>query len=114
MLRQFIGDCFANLDAEGLAHVDSPWWIEMSARKKGDQRLYQFVNRSDGGYTAPNRHMVEHVPDAGPFTVTIPLDAKPTRCYLAPDEEGLEWAYNDGLLTANIAGVNIHNVLVVE
>jgi len=115
ILRRFIGDCFAKLDAPGLAHVDGPWSIEMSARKKGDQRLYQFVNRSGAGYTAPNRHMVEHVPDAGPFTVTIPLEAKPTRCcYLAPDEEGLEWTYNDGLLSANIAGLNIHNVLVVE
>jgi hypothetical protein len=113
-LRRFIGDCFAKLDSPALAHVEGPSWIEMSARKNGGRKLYQFVNRSNAGYTAPNRHMVEHVSDAGPFTVSIPLDAKPTRCYLAPDEEGLEWTYKDGFLIARIAGLNIHNVLVLE
>ncbi len=114
ILRRFIGDCFASLDASDLAHVEGPSWIEMSARKKGERRLYQLVNRSNAGYTAPNRHMVEHVADSGPFSVTIPLEEKPTRCYLAPDEEGLDWTYKDGILTAQIAGLNIHNALVIE
>jgi hypothetical protein len=114
MLRRFIGDCFAKLDSPALARVEGPSWIEMSARKKGEKQLYQFVNRSNAGYTAPNRHMVEHVPDSGPFTVTVPLEEKPTRCYLAPDEMGLEWTYKEGILIAQVAGLNIHNVLVIE
>ncbi|MCC6696092.1 MAG: family 10 glycosylhydrolase [Candidatus Hydrogenedentes bacterium] len=113
-LRQFIGDCVSALDSPRLCKLDGPWWIEMSARKREDKTLIQFVNRSASGYTAPNRHMVEHVPDAGPFTVTLPLDKKPTRCYMAPDESGLEWSYADGLLKAKISGLAIHNVLVVE
>ena len=113
-LRRFIGDCMGALDASRLCHVDGPWWIEMSARQKGDKKLIQLVNRSSSGYTAPNRHMVEHVPDAGPFTVTLPLDKKPVRCYMAPDESGLEWSYGNGVLTAKVSGLAIHNVLVVE
>ncbi|MCC6487342.1 MAG: hypothetical protein IT364_07565 [Candidatus Hydrogenedentes bacterium] len=113
-LRQFIGDCMSALNSPRLCHVDGPWWIEMSARRKDGKTLIQFVNRSASGYTAPNRHMVEHVPDAGPFTVTLPLDKKPARCYMAPDETGLEWSYADGTLTAEVSGLAIHNVLVVE
>ena len=77
-------------------------------------RLIQLVNRSASGYLAPDRHMVEHVPDAGAFTVRITMAKPPTRCYLAPDEAGLEWTFKDGILTAKIAGLAIHNVLVVE
>ena len=113
-LRRFIGDMLAALDAPGLIRLEGPWWIEMAARQKDGRMLIQFVNRSTSGYLAPNRHTVEHVPDAGSFTVTVPMPARPTRCYLAPDEIGLEWTWNDGLLTAHIAGLAIHNVLVIE
>ncbi|MBI5093146.1 MAG: hypothetical protein HZB26_11990 [Candidatus Hydrogenedentes bacterium] len=112
-LRCFIGGALAALDAPA-AKVDGPWWIEMSARKKDTRLLIQLVNRSAAGYTAPNRHMVESVPDAGPFSVSIPLAASPKRCYVAPDEAGLEWSWKDGTLTARIGGLAIHNVLVIE
>lgn len=113
-LRRFVGDLLDALEAPGLIEVHGPWWVEMSARQKDGRTLIQLVNRSAAGYLAPNRHMVEHVPDAGPFTVTVPLDEPPRRCYLAPDEAGLEWTWKDGLLTAQVAGLAIHNVLVVE
>ncbi|HOS03575.1 MAG TPA: hypothetical protein PKZ01_10875, partial [Candidatus Hydrogenedentes bacterium] len=73
-----------------------------------------FVNRSAAGYLAPNRHMVENVPNAGPFVVRVPMDKAPARCYLAPDPEGLEWSWKDGVLTARMGGLAIHNVLVIE
>ncbi len=114
LLRRFIGDAAQALDADGLMRVEGPWWIEMSARAKDGRTLIQFVNRSAAGYTSPNRHMVESVPDAGPFTVTIPMKAKPTRCFMAPDEAGLEWTWHDGVLSVRISGLAIHNVLAIE
>ncbi len=113
-LRRYIGDLLAAADAPGLARVYGPWWVEMSARKKDGRTLIHFVNRASSGYTSPNRHMVEHVPNAGTFTVTVPVKERPTRCYLAPDAAGLEWTWNDGILEAKIAGLDIHNVLVIE
>ena len=76
--------------------------------------LIQFVNRSAAGYLAPDRHTVEHVPDAGAFTVEIPLAARPARCWMGPERTGLEWTWHDGVLEARIAGLGIHNVLVIE
>ncbi len=113
-LRRFIGDTLNELGAQGLIRLQAPWWVELSARQKDGKRLLQFVNRSSSGYTAPNRHMVEQVPGTGAFTVTVPLAERPKRCYLAPDEAGLEWTWKDGLLTAKIADLAIHNVLVIE
>jgi hypothetical protein len=113
-LRRFIGDVMGALDAPGLMHRQGPWWIEMVSRQKDGKQLIQFINRGTAGYTAPNRHMVEHVPDAGPFTVTIPMSEKPKRVSMAPDETGVEWTWKDGVLTAQIAGLAIHNVLVIE
>jgi Alpha-L-fucosidase len=113
-VRRFIGDMLDALDAPSVMRMHGPWWIEMAARRKDGRRLVQFVNRASSGHLTPNRHMVEHVPDAGAFTVTIPMDQRPTRCYMAPDQTGLEWTWSDGVLTAEIVGLGIHNVLVVE
>ncbi len=112
-LRQFIGGLVDAADV-ALIQVEGPPWIEMSARTKDERMLIQLVNRGNAGYTAPNRHMVEHVADAGSFTVRIPMGEKPTRCYMAPDSVGVNWGYGDGVLTATVAGLGIHNVLVVE
>jgi hypothetical protein len=114
LLRRFLGDAAAALDTAKLMHVDGPWWIETSARQKDGKILIQFVNRATAGYTAPNRHVVEDVPNTGPFSITIPLAQRPKRVYMAPDKAGLEWTWNDGTLTAEVAGVGIHNVLVIE
>ncbi len=112
--RRFIGDLLSAVDVTPLIRVDGPWWVEMAARKKDGRTLIQFVNRSTGGYLSPSRHMVEQVPDAGSFTVTVPVPEKPKRCFLAPDEAGLDWSWNDGVLKAKIGGLQIHNVLVIE
>ena len=113
-LRRFLGDMLLALDAPPLIRVRGPWHIEMSARKKESRTLVQLVNRGVGGYLSPSRHMVEHVPDAGPFVVEVPLQEKPRRCYFAPDEVGVEWTWKDGLLRAEAVGLGIHNVLVIE
>jgi hypothetical protein len=114
LLRRFLDDAISALEAPGLIRVDGPWWIEMAARKKGDRMLIQLVNRSCSGYTSPSRHVVESVPDTGPFAVSVPVAQKPKRCYMAPDEAGVEWTWKDGILTARISGLAIHNVLVIE
>jgi hypothetical protein len=113
-LRRFIADMVDALDATNVIRLDGPWWIEMSARQKDGRTLIQFVNRSSSGHLTPNRHMVEHVPDAGPFSVTIPMAQRPTRVFMAPDETGIEWTWSDGVLVVKIAGLAIHNVLVIE
>ncbi|HEX71723.1 MAG TPA: hypothetical protein ENN65_00190 [Candidatus Hydrogenedentes bacterium] len=114
LLRRFIGDMAAALDAPGLARAHGPWHVEMAARQKDGRLLIQLINRGVSGYLSPHRHIVENVPDAGPFTVTVPMAERPKRCYLAPDKFGLEWTWKDGMVTVNIGGLHIHNVLVVE
>jgi len=113
-LRQFLGDMLAALQSPRLIKLDAPWFVEMAARQRDGKMLIQLVNRSSSGYLAPDRHIVEHVPDAGPLAITIPCPNKPTRCYLAPDEAGLEWSWQNGMLKARLGGLQIHNVLVVE
>lgn len=114
LLRRFIADAVDALDTPGLIRLRGPWHIELAAREKDGRLLIHLINRSASGYLSPHRHMVEHVPDAGPFTIIVPLAERPQRCYMAPDKVGLEWAWRDGLLTADIAGLHIHNILVIE
>lgn len=113
LVRRFIGDALASLDAD-LIRMEGPWYIEMAAREKDGRMLLQFVNRNVGGYLSNHRHHVETVPDAGPFAVRVPMAERPTRCYMAPEVGSVEWDWDDGVLTARIAGLGIHNVLVIE
>ncbi len=113
-LRRFIGDTVLALDTPRIIKRLGPAWVEIAARQKEGRLLIQLVNRGNAGYTAPNRHMVEHVADSGPFSLRIPLDERPKRCYMAPDEVGVEWTWKAGTLTAHVAGLAIHNVLVIE
>lgn len=114
LLRRFIADTVDALDTPGLIRMRGPWHIEMAAREKDGRTLIHLINRGVAGYLSPNRHMVEHVPDAGPFRVVVPMAERPARCYMAPDKAGLEWTWKDGMLSADIGGLHIHNVLVIE
>ncbi len=114
MMRRFIGDTVAALETPNLIQVHGPWFIEMAARTTQGNIHLQFVNRSVSGYLSPNRHIVEHVPDAGTFTVSVPIAAPPRRCYMAPEQAGLEWTWKAGVLSAVINGLHIHNILVIE
>jgi len=113
-VRRFIGDAVEALAAPGLIRRHGPWWIEIAARKKEGRTLIQVVNRATSGRQSPNRHMVEHVPDAGAFTLTVPFSKRPSRCYASPDEVGVGWTWNAGTLTVTIGGLAIHNVIVIE
>jgi len=113
-MRRFIGDTVAALNTVGLIQVHGPWFIEMAARNKEDNLHLQLINRSVSGYLSPRRHMVEHVPESGAFTVAIPLPKPPVRCFMAPDPCGLDWTWDNGVLTALISGIHIYNILIVE
>ncbi len=113
-LRQVIGDVAAALETPGLSRTCAPWYVEMALRKKDGRTFAHFVNRSVSGYQSSYYHLVEHVPDAGAFSIEIPMAEKPQRCYMSPDPVGLEWHWKDGVLSANISALHIHNILVIE
>lgn len=113
-LRRFIAGVIAAMEPSGLAQVDGPWWIEMAARRRDNTLLIQLVNRSVGGYLSPLRHIVESVPDPGPFTVRVPLPGKPTSCRIEPGARTVDWSWADGSLTARLPGLSIYDILVIE
>ncbi len=114
LLRRFIADTVEALDTSDMIRVRGPWHIEMATREKDGRILIHLINRGVSGYLSPHRHVVENVPDAGSFSVVAPLAERPARCYMAPDKVGLEWTWKEGRLTADIGGLHIHNVLVIE
>ena len=114
LMRRFIGNMTNALDTPNLIRVYGPWHIEMAARQKDGRTLIHLINRGVSGYLSPHRHIVENVPDTGPFTITIPQNEPPKRCYLTPDKFGLDWTWKEGTLTIHISGLHIHNILVIE
>jgi hypothetical protein len=114
LVRRFIGDVVDALEVPGLARMSGPPTVEMALRQKDGKTLVQLVNRGSANPLGHYRNMVEHVPDAGAFTVTVPMPARPKRCFTAPDPVGLDWTWANGTLTLRVGGLHIHNTVVVE
>lgn len=102
------------LAPEGLVRREGPWWVDLVARRKGERLLLHLLNRGSANPLDPTRRLVEAVAEAGPITLSVPLAERPSRVYLAPDPAELEWRWKDGLLTARVSGLAIHNTLVIE
>jgi hypothetical protein len=113
-IRAFIGELLDKAAGGRLIRLEGPPSVELAARRKGGRMLLQCINRSSANRKAPNRHMVEHVPQSGPFTVTAPMKQKPRNCRMAPSPVGMEWSWDDGVFTARVDGIHIHEVLVIE
>ena len=85
-----------------------------SVRKKENQLQVHFVNLGCDPATAPGSSSVEFVPDIGPVTVAIPLDSAPKSVCVQPEGRSVEWSYKDGILTARLPRIGIHDILVIQ
>lgn len=113
-LRKWVGSVLDGLPHPKLLKVTAPARVEVSLRRKQGKILVHLVNRGAGHPLSPRNHAVEDIPPVGPIQITLPLPAKPTGVYLAPDQAPLTFSWTDGRLEVEIGSLSIHNVLVIE
>ncbi len=114
MLRRFFRELLDDMAIPGLVRAEASPSVSISVRRKENQLQVHFVNLSCDPATAPGSSSVEFVPDAGPVTVSVPLEAAPKSVCIQPEGRSAEWSYADGALTVRLPRIGIHDILVIE
>lgn len=97
-----------------IMRVDAPVSVYVSLRRKEDKLLVNLINMGSGVPLSPQRSFVEDVPPAGPVRVQLKLEREPRSVRLSPDMRPVSWRFEDGVLTADISYIGIHDILVIE
>lgn len=112
--RKLVADWLAVLAPEFQLALEAPPWIHPSLRSQEGRLLVHLVNLGCANPMSPTQFIVEEVPQAGPITVRLELEAEPARVYLAPSFEPVSWHYEEGLLTVEAPWIGILDTVVVE
>ena len=113
-LRRFIGEMAGELFPEPAVLADGPATIDIALRTTKDGKLsLHLLNRSN--VPLPDRYnFTDFIPAAGPVQLKMKLAAKPGKVTLVSEETPVKWKWKAGWLTATIAQVPIHSVLVIS
>ena len=112
-LRELLRGVMQTLFPQPLVEIDGPPCIDVTVRKKDGKLLVHLLNTA-GMQVASAYTIVDFIPAVGPLTVRVRLDAAPSSVSLVP--AGVEAAHTwaDGVLTAALPSLHIHNVIVIE
>jgi hypothetical protein len=76
--------------------------------------LVNLLNRGAGEMLLPNRVIVEELPPIEHVVVRLRRDGPPKSVTMVPPDVHIDWSYQEGWVTVNVARVDIHRVVVVE
>ena len=112
----FIGEVAHALIGELPIQVYAPICVDAILRQKQNRKLVHLINRASGIPNRPNDGTIDEIPPVGPIEITIELEKKPKKVYLAFEKGDLKWKYSkkEGQLTASVDQVHIHAAVVVE
>ncbi len=117
LVREFLRDVVNRLIPQPLVSVTTEPRERGAAcldvtllRKDGSLRV-NLVNTS-GPHANREVFVYDDYPPVGPLTVTMRVK-HPTAVTLEPGAREVPWSYTDGVLTASVPSVEIHDVLVV-
>ena len=110
--RNLLGNCIKLL-IESMVKADGPSYVSATAVKNEKATIVHFLSfsperRADG---------LDVVEDAIPVVdlpVSVRMDKKPGRVYLAPDEENLDFVYENGFVHTKFSFYGGHCMLVLE
>jgi len=114
--RRLVGELLDGLQANLPVRMHGPSWAHLSLRRQPGRLIVHLVNMGSANPLAPDRVIVEEVPPAGPVTLHLRCDERPSAVYLAPSMEGLTWEWHDAdrTLEVRVASVGIMDSVVVE
>ena len=114
-IRRLLKQLFCEMWETPMVEIEAPTKVVITLRTFGNRILVHLVNRSVDPPISPYNILVEKVPPVGPVVVRLRLPKKPYKVSLQPSEEtDFQWNWKEGILTAELARLEIHSALVVE
>lgn len=114
LLRRVLGKLVDDLGIPWRVTLEAPSQIELVLREKAGWLVINLLNRGAGEMLMPRRVVNETVPAVREVVVRVCCDRAPQAVRSIPEDDSLDWAYADGLLTVRVPEVHIHRVIAVQ
>ncbi len=114
LTRRFIGALAERLLPDPDVRVRAPAAVDVTLRRRGPTRIIHLVNRGSGIPNQPNNGAIDEIPPVGPVSVTLRTDTRPAAVRGELENNVLDWNWNEGLLTIQLATVRIHAAIIIE
>ena len=113
--RLLVRNCLARLLPQPLLTVDGPTSTETSVmRQERERRTIVHLLQYCPERRATNLDLIEDIVPIRNVAVSLKLDRRPRRVYLAPMERPLLFRYADGRASVTVPEVNGHEMVVFE
>ena len=113
LVRQFIAELTKALAGKLAIRLTGPRAVEMVLRAKDGKTVVHLINQTSGIANNPHSGAIDEIPLIGPLTVEIARATSPQEVSLAFEDQPVEWAYTDGILTVQVKHIHIHAAIVV-
>jgi hypothetical protein len=113
-LARFIKSLLQALAPAFQLEVEAPSWVHVAYRRQGERLVVHLVNLSAEPPAMPRQNAVVSVPPAGPVRLKAKLQARPTKVYLAPSFEPVEFAWGEGQVSLELPAIGIMDSVVFE
>lgn len=111
--RQIVEKCIKELIGEALVESNLPNSAEVTVRKQDDRTMVH-ISHYIAEKKSKKLELVDTKLPIYDIDMAIKIDYEPTKVYLAPEEQELEFTYADGRLKTVIPKIYGHTMLVLE
>ena len=111
--RDIIENCINDLIDKPLLDTDLPSTAEITLRKQANRTILHIIH-----YIAQRKCKTNDIIDAKiplfNIRVKVRLNSRPTKVYLAPSIQALEFEWNDGYINLTVPEIRGYQIIVVE
>lgn len=111
-LREFLSQVVDTIHTPAL-RIEAPPTIEAALRRKNGKTLLHLVNTA-GMQVAAEYAVIDYIPPAGPVSVSLRRDRKPSRVTVEPGGAILPGTWKDNVWTGTLDRAGIHSILVFD
>lgn len=97
-----------------IERVEAPPWLELIMRRRDGDLLLNLINRGSCETLSQWRVMTDAVPPIQNVRLRIRCSKAPRALRMLPDDQPIEWWYDDGTADILIPAIGIHDVLQVS
>ena len=111
--RALVAACIREICPEPVVQADGPSGLEVSVMTKDNMTVVHLLYAS-AERRCPSLDIVEDVVELHNVKVSLAVKRHPSRVYLAPSRQPLEYTYADGRVNFTVPTVAIHQMVAVE
>ena len=111
--REFLAAVTHELIPQSMVEVTGSHRVEVALARNHGKLLVNLVNTS-GPHADKNVLTLDEVTPLGPLEIIVRVETKPRDIHIEPGNRKIRWTFANGECRFALAGLDIHDVVVVE